>query len=244
MKISVALCTYNGATYLRQQIDSIVQQTHPPDEIVICDDASRDETVAIITEMQRAYPAIRLIQNPVNLGFGKNFEQAIRLCSGDIIFLSDQDDVWFPERVETMLNAFEDGVSLVYSRFIHTDADLNPQPGELFKPVDFSRTPRNIIKHWAQILGCTQAFRASLKPLLLPVPSEWRGHDTWIGLMGYILGEVRCPPEPLNYYRLHKHSTSGNQKYNNSAVKNLQVKIKRADITFYTDERVRWVYIV
>jgi len=92
--ISVALCTYNGELYLREQLESILKQTFPPDEIIICDDGSTDTTIKILEEFRRkSFIPVKVYYNKENLGVSKNFEKAISLCSGDIIFLSDQDDV-------------------------------------------------------------------------------------------------------------------------------------------------------
>ncbi|HEY2971172.1 MAG TPA: glycosyltransferase, partial [Pyrinomonadaceae bacterium] len=100
MKISVAMCTYNGAPYLREQLNSIAAQTRPPDELVVCDDVSADLTCEIVTSFAASvhFP-VRLYVNEQNLGSTKNFERAIGLCEGDIIARSDQDDVWLPEKL-------------------------------------------------------------------------------------------------------------------------------------------------
>src|SRR5213080_381833 len=98
--LSVALCTYNGAAYLGEQLDSIVAQSRPPDELVVCDDGSTDETVEVLeTFLAEAPFPVRLQRNEANLGFVKNFEQAISLCTGDFVALSDQDDVWMPGKL-------------------------------------------------------------------------------------------------------------------------------------------------
>lgn len=107
MQKSVALCTYNGEKYIRPQLDSILQQSAAVQEIVVCDDQSSDQTFEILKEYQSKYPQIfRIYQNEQNLGYVRNFEKAIMLCSGDLIFLSDQDDLWFENKVETVEKAF------------------------------------------------------------------------------------------------------------------------------------------
>ena len=95
LHISVAMCTYNGGKYLREQLISIAKQARLPDELIVCDDVSNDATLQILNEFQKMAPfPIRIHRNGVRLGVTKNFEQAIALCNGDIIALSDQDDVW------------------------------------------------------------------------------------------------------------------------------------------------------
>lgn len=100
MKISIAMATYNGAKYLQEQLDSFVTQTRQPDELVVCDDGSSDATVEILRHFAAGAPfAVEIHENEVNLSHAKNFEKALSLCGGDVIFFSDQDEVWFPEKV-------------------------------------------------------------------------------------------------------------------------------------------------
>ena len=106
--LSVALCTYNGARYIREQIESILQQTMPVDEIVVCDDGSTDETLTIIESLRKgAQTDICIHRNETNLGVCANFQKAVNLCNGDIIFLSDQDDIWHRDKVGTVVDYFD-----------------------------------------------------------------------------------------------------------------------------------------
>ena len=106
--ISVAMCTYNGAQYLKEQLDSIVKQTRLPNEVVVCDDGSIDATLQLLDKFKEITPfSVRIYRNKTNLGPTKNFEEAISLCRGDIIVLSDQDDIWVPYKLETLERAFE-----------------------------------------------------------------------------------------------------------------------------------------
>src|SRR3974390_417909 len=104
--ISVAMCTYNGAAYLTEQLQSIAAQTVVPDELVVCDDGSTDATVSLLDEFRRAasFP-VRVFRNETRLGAAKNFERAVRLCAGDLIFLCDQDDAWNPSKIEVLADA-------------------------------------------------------------------------------------------------------------------------------------------
>ena len=111
--ISVALCTYNGDKYLADQLDSILSQENPVDEIVICDDGSTDETFSILKNYQTRFPAIfRIFINDENMGYVENFEKALSLCSGEIIFLCDQDDVWYSDKVSSITDFFNKNPSI------------------------------------------------------------------------------------------------------------------------------------
>lgn len=112
--ISVAMCTFNGEKYIKEQIESIINQSLVPDEIVICDDCSKDNTLNIIKETLDNWPGkVQLVVNEKNLGYRKNFEKSISLCNGDIIFLSDQDDVWNRNKIEIMFNALNNSDAIM-----------------------------------------------------------------------------------------------------------------------------------
>ncbi|HEY9906733.1 MAG TPA: glycosyltransferase, partial [Thermosynechococcaceae cyanobacterium] len=114
LKVSIALCTYNGAPYILEQLESIEQQTWLPDEVIICDDVSQDNTVELIQEYtERSKLPIQLFRNPENLGYGKNFCKAMSLTKGDIIFLADQDDVWYPFKIERFIKELEQSPNLL-----------------------------------------------------------------------------------------------------------------------------------
>ena len=108
MNISIAICTYNGVRFVEEQILSILKQDLPVSEIVVCDDGSKDDTMTIVKNISYQYPEIKwnIQQNSSNIGVVKNFEKAIRLCTGDIIFLSDQDDIWYHNKTKVMVDYF------------------------------------------------------------------------------------------------------------------------------------------
>ena len=108
MNLSASLLTFNGAAYIKKQLDSMLSQTKKIDEIVICDDGSTDDTIQIIKAYQAQYPnIIHLYQNEKKLGCTKNMEQCLGLTSGDLVFLADQDDIWLPNKVERLCTFFE-----------------------------------------------------------------------------------------------------------------------------------------
>lgn len=120
--LSVALCSYNGSKYIAEQLWSILRQTRLVNEVVVCDDGSGDNTIEIIEHIKQQAPIdIRIYQNESNLGVRANFQKAVNLCKGDIIFLSDQDDIWYPHKVKTIVNWFETQPN---KSVVFTNADL------------------------------------------------------------------------------------------------------------------------
>lgn len=206
MRISIAMATYNGAKYLQEQLDSFLYQTRQPDELVVCDDGSTDATLEILEAFRQQAPfAVHIHRNETNLGYIKNFEKALSLCTGDIIFLSDQDDVWFNSKIEVISREFaSDSESWV----IVNDAELVRE--------DLATTGLTVagqlisagvgVEHL--LLGCCIAFKSELKPLLFPIPSHIHGHDGWINTLGNALKCRRFVPTVLQSYRRHDTNTS------------------------------------
>jgi len=143
MKTSIALCTYNGEQYLKEQLESYAYQTQLPDELIVCDDGSTDSTIDIIREFaDSASFSVKLYINEQNLGSTKNFEKAIRLCTGDIIFLSDQDDVWREDKISLMSQIFEEcpGTGAIFTDADVVDSRLQFLGYRLWDPVRFNQT--------------------------------------------------------------------------------------------------------
>jgi glycosyltransferase involved in cell wall biosynthesis len=223
MKISIALCTYNGEKFLQDQLESIATQTRLPDELVVCDDRSSDRTLEILEKFRDKAPfPVHIHQNKTNLGSTKNFAQAIDLCSGDIIVLSDQDDVWKPAKLETLEKAFLDHPEVGY---VFSDGDLvndSLQPigrtiweSNQFYGETYSRYVNGeqllCFLRWQIVTGATMAFRARLKEYLPPFPEHkiWI-HDGWISVVGSSIGEIGLPlKESLVLYRQHDRQQMG-----------------------------------
>ena len=208
MKISVCLASYNGSKYINKQIESILYQLRETDELVIVDDNSSDETVKIIEDFKD--PRIKLINNVFNLGVVKNFERAINNATGDIIFLSDQDDVWLPNKVEKILEVFQKypDITLVLSDAQIIDSEDQITANSFFKiRGKFVANPlSNIIKN--KYHGCTLAFRREMVEVFLPFPADTPMHDMWIGIVNAIYGKVFYIDEPLIQHRRHDNNTS------------------------------------
>lgn len=221
MKTSVALCTYNGERYLLEQLESIAGQSVPVDEIVICDDRSTDRTPDIIRSFAATSTVpVRAYFNEENLGSNKNFEKAIELCSGEIIFLSDQDDVWMPRKMERFLAIFDADpeVGLIFSDALLVNEELRPTRLRLWQ-LTFRRRDRKrfqagdgleVLLEKNVITGATMAFRSDLRRLSLPVPHGTDMiHDGWISLMAALYTKIAMISEPLVKYRQHQGQQLG-----------------------------------
>jgi hypothetical protein len=222
MKISVAMCTYNGAAFLPAQLESIVTQSRKPDEIIICDDGSTDQTRALLEKFAKESPIpVSLKFNQQNLGSIKNFEQAVRSCTGDIIVLSDQDDVWHTDKLGKIDEAFqsEPNVGLVFSDAEIVDENLQPLNRRMWDEVGFDAHKRKLVgmgralevlvTGWI-VTGATMAFRSNFMKLSLPIPEGIAMiHDGWIALTIATVAGVVPIEEPLIKYRQHSRQQIG-----------------------------------
>ncbi|MBQ6441366.1 MAG: glycosyltransferase family 2 protein [Lachnospiraceae bacterium] len=207
--ISVAMTTRNGERYLGAQLGSILIQLEETDELVVSDDGSTDGTPAILQALADKDPRVRLIQGPRE-GIIANYEHVIRACRGEVIFLSDQDDVWKEDKVKKVMDALEKtGASLV----MHDAAVMNEDLTEVLYPSFFafrgckSGFFASLVKN--RYIGCCMAFRASLRDDFLPIPRTIQMHDQWIGMQcdRYHRGTVLLH-EPLLSYRRHEEANS------------------------------------
>ena len=219
-RVSVALCTYNGAQYLSQQLDSLVAQTLQPAELVVCDDGSSDETLAIITEFARNSPfPVRLFRNESNLGSTKNFDRAIGLCDTDSIALCDQDDIWKPGKLAALQFALDRNPSLggVFSDAELISADGAGRGQTLFTahrlslgiPESFSREAAlKVLFKYDFVTGATLMIRSTMRPLFRPIPKSWV-HDSWIAWIIALYSQLSFVNEPLMAYRVHPNQQIG-----------------------------------
>ena len=212
MKISIAMATYNGAKYLQEQLDSFVKQIRQPDELVITDDGSTDETFSIIQSFAETVPfEVRVHRNRENLGLVQNFGRAIEHCYGDIIFLSDQDDVWANEKLKTVEEVFIEDPNV--TSVINDEEICNEYLQSTgFTKLAQKRSARIPDKYF--IDGCCSAFRASLRRVILPIPAPVRTHDEWIHLVARQFGKKRIITRPLQWHRRHKNNVSQGIAYN------------------------------
>jgi glycosyltransferase involved in cell wall biosynthesis len=220
-RISVAMCTYNGARFLAQQLESIVAQTRLPDELVVCDDGSADESAEIVRKFAKKAPfPVRLEVNEKNLGSSKNFEKAIGLCQGDLIALADQDDVWKPRKLGVLETVLENHpeVGYAFSDAEMIDASGRPTGQGLWASLRINAGHINLLRGTNQfpillgratVTGATMAFRASLKSTLLPISCHLV-HDYWIAAVASGIGAFGIPiDEKLIQYRQHNGQQIG-----------------------------------
>ena len=208
---------------MQEQLESFLRQTRLPDELVICDDRSTDKTVEILKNFAADAPfPVYLHINEKNLGSTKNFEKAISLCQGDLIFLSDQDDVWHKEKLEKFVAAFasDEQIGLVFCDGELVDAQLNFLGATAWETSSFSKKQQNkvengnglpIILQSNVVTGCMMAFRAEYRRLFLPIPNDIHDviHDYWITIVISATAKVRLIPENLVKYRQHKGQQLG-----------------------------------
>ena len=225
MKLSVALCSYNGAKYIKEQIDSILNQTMPVHEIVVCDDGSTDETLQIVEKIHGDAPTdIRVYKNEKKLGVCANFQKAINFCKGDVVFLSDQDDIWMQEKVESVVDYLENHpqIDVVFTDAALIDADGNSSalvPANLWG-YHFTEIDRRVFDSGMQLesfvngrvhaTGATMAVRR-LFIVEHPFLPLWnRGevmHDYAITLLAAEGNRLGYIDQTLIKYRLHQNQT-------------------------------------
>lgn len=215
MKFSVAMCTYNGEKYIREQLESILNQTRPVDEIVICDDCSDDNTVQIANEvLSRGGGSYRIVVNENNMNYFKNFEKCALLCSGDWIFFCDQDDVWFPDKVEKMFSTIDEETVMVFCDAIITNEKLEPRDGTLNHngKISVENFLKNAIGGKCHPYGCTMLISRGLLEKCVPFQFS---HDTCCSICAPLFGDIKYVDQPLMYYRRNDGATSGNMSTNN-----------------------------
>jgi glycosyltransferase involved in cell wall biosynthesis len=207
VRISIALATYNGAKYLPEQLDSFLVQTKFPDELVVCDDNSGDDTIALLKSFSKSAPfEVRIIRNTTNLGYTQNFAKAISHCSGDVIFLSDQDDVWFDNKIERVTSLFEKSPNcwvVVHNARI-VDEHLSWSDVTKLQQIRLGYGSRGSL-----VTGALTALRRNYIPIIIPIPPGIVGHDHWIhGLCSIFEGRRIVCEECLQLIRRHFENTS------------------------------------
>ena len=227
MSVECVLCTYNGAEYISEQLDSIGRQTCLPNRLIVCDDASQDDTVEIVREWSRGVPfQVDIYVNDSGLGVIGNFEKALALTEGEYIFFADQDDVWMPEKMElslrelrlleyrygretpclvhTDLTVVDDSLRIIHKSFLenqglHHIADEKKQLSSL------------MVQNF--VTGCTMIINRALREKSLPFPKGIIMHDYWLALVAAMCGKIGFVGKTTLLYRQHGRNTVGAVKY-------------------------------
>lgn len=225
-RLSIVICTYNGAAYLQQQLDSLLAQSLRPDEIVIGDDGSTDETVEILRMFcvlaNHAGIETQLRQSSPNLGYVENFTAGLRQASGKLLFLCDQDDIWHPDKLALMAAEFERDPKLL---LLHSDARLVDAQGaslncSMFEALQLTMSEKraihageafDVVQRRSFVTGATTALRRELIELALPVAPEWI-HDEWLAAVAAAVGRLDFIDAALVDYRQHGANQIGARK--------------------------------
>lgn len=222
--LSIALCTYNGATYLREQWASILVQEWLPDEVVISDDGSTDGTRDLISELKETAPfRVTILTNASPLGYNGNFEKAIAACTSELIFLCDQDDAWLPHKTRTLATYLltHPDQDVVFGNAIVADSSLTPTSQQFWNVVRFSEDDQrqwqaggamHVLLNGNRVMGCAMAFRQSFRGRALPIPANVPGgyvYDGWLALVAAATNQIGFVAESLQLYRTHPKQQIG-----------------------------------
>ena len=194
--VSIAVCTYNGERFLREQLDSLVQQTYSNIEIIVVDDCSTDSTIEILKEYAAIYPFLTYLRNERNLGYVKNFEKVIGMCSGEYIALSDQDDIWELDKIELQAAQIGD-----YAVIYHDSICVDEQGNSLQKKLsDICRLYEGHLPHPFLFFNCVSGHSILFHKRILPdiIPFDVRYfHDRWIAFIASERGGIKLLPKAL-----------------------------------------------
>ena len=207
-KISVCMCTYNGEKYIRQQLDSIISQLKNSDEFIISDDGSTDQTKLIIFQaISSANVVVRVVKGPCAGAPILNFEYAMGLATGDIIVLADQDDVWFPGRLEMIRNEFSRRVNLkcLMLDSVVIDGESNVIESSIVKAMGV-KTGFWVNLWKVRYIGCHMAFTSDVRDCALPIPRGIGSYESWIGLVAEQLGGTLIYDVASMFYRRHSQN--------------------------------------
>ena len=213
--IAILLATYNGEKYIRDQIDSILCQSFSAFRLYISDDCSTDKTLDILNEYVKKDNRVHVVSQKENIGHLKNFEYLLRNVKEEIIFLSDQDDVWYKNKIEKTLNFYnQNNVSLVHTDLEVVDEKLSLINKSMFKGMNLINNRIKGDKFSDYILenratGCTMCFHREILDTALPFNKEMLVHDWWLALCAFKYRGVKVLNEPTIKYRQHNQNTIG-----------------------------------
>jgi glycosyltransferase involved in cell wall biosynthesis len=236
--VSVVLGTYNGEKYLKEQIDSILQQTYSNIELVVTDDCSTDNTPTILREFADRHENVRVYFNEKNLGFVRNFEKAVQQAQGKYIAFSDQDDIWLPEKIQRLVDNIGNN-TLIYSDSAYMDADgrLTGKKLSDYRNWIIGKNLYAMDSDSIWVTGHAMMFRRELVGSALPFPtSPYISHDVWMAYIAMLKGTISFVPDALVLYRQHGRNTAGGLGCHKMMKKNKTVKTKDEQIRQATEK--------
>jgi glycosyltransferase involved in cell wall biosynthesis len=235
-KVSIAMATYNGSSWISQQLESFALQETRPDEVIIVDDCSTDDTCKKIRIFASTSGLdIHLYVNAQNAGCTPTFLKAISLCEGDVIFLSDQDDIWYPKKISTLLSSIDRdrGIHVVTGDAVYTDAENNSYNLTVLKKVMMVSDDQN-----SHISGACTAVTQEFCSFVMPHAIEnLPQHDVYLHRWANLLGAKRVVPEVLQTWRLHDENASSSEMKEPSKLSRAQLFWKYLDV----DARASWI---
>jgi glycosyltransferase involved in cell wall biosynthesis len=224
--VSIALCTFNGAKFLKEQLDSLVNQSYPDLEIIAVDDASQDHTFSILKEYASKYPMMRVYRNEKNLGFQNNFEKALKLCKGDFIAISDQDDIWNLNKIQWMYEKIR-GNLLIYHDSEMIDTFGNSLNMKISEKINFIRG-NNCQAFFLMncVSGHSVFFKKQLLNYAFPFPKKGI-YDHWLALVATHYGYIDYIDKCLVKYRQHGRNVTDFQGIRTKSSANQKLKLRR-----------------
>ena len=206
VRISIALATYNGARYLPEQLQSYLDQERLPDELVVSDDGSGDETCNLVDSFAKTAPFdVRIVRQDEQLGYVANFDCALSMATGDLVFLSDQDDLWLPGKISEVSAIMERNPELL---LVLNDAEITSSELSSTQLTKLGQLRSSGSPDSAFVMGCCCAIRRELLEFCLPIPGDARGHDNWLVDFSNGLGATRILEKVLQLYRRHESNES------------------------------------
>ena len=209
-KVSIVLCTYNGGKFLPQQLQSIIHQTYLNVEIIISDDHSRDNTIEIARHFQKIDSRIRIYVNEKNLGYNQNFEQAFDLATGDFIAVSDQDDIWKPNKIAEMMPLFSKKTMLVYCQSVRFENTI-PDIDKYSKRNLFTGSDVRKLMYYNSIAGHNIIFRKELLKYAKPFPYGVF-YDWWLTIIAAGTGGINATERVYTFQRFHSNNVTLRKK--------------------------------
>ena len=221
MKISVVIAVFHGEKYLAQQMESLFHQTRQPDEIVVGDDSGDDGCLRIIESVRKDFSGeLRYIRNSSRMGFLRNFVNLANQASGDVIFFCDQDDIWQPEKIETLTGILEHDpsaqIAVCNSEMMDVDGRSMNETlltgidhfNEIIPQINAGKAFFPLINQSIQLSGHNMAIKKEFVRVLNLIPEHYGAHDLWMQHAGALLGVLRYVDRPLTRFRVHSGNTS------------------------------------